>query len=65
VGLFLASCLLPAIVGIGKFGRFTSYHNWAVKFAAAMGLSLYFLFLAEIARLFRMTAIIGILAALE
>lgn len=66
VGLFLASCLLPAMVGICKFGRFTSYHTWAVKFAAAaMGLSLYFLFLAKIAWPFRVAAIIGIMAALE
>jgi phosphatidylglycerophosphate synthase len=66
VGLFLASCLLPASVGFCKFGRFTSYHTWAVKFAAAaMGLSLYLLFLGGIAWPFRIAAVIGILAALE
>jgi len=46
VGLIIASCLLPALAGILKFGRFTSYHTWGVKIAAAsMGLTLYILFL--------------------
>lgn len=35
VTLVIASYLLPAIVGIVKFGSFTSYHTWTVKFAAA------------------------------
>ncbi|NOT85940.1 MAG: CDP-alcohol phosphatidyltransferase [Methylococcaceae bacterium] len=66
VALFLASCLIPALVGFCKFGCFTSYHTWAVKFAAAaMGSSLYLLFLWEIAWPFRIAAVIGILAALE
>lgn len=66
VGLFLAGCLVPALVGLSKFGRFTSYHTWAVKLAAAaMGLSLYLLFLAGIAWPFRIASIIGIFAALE
>lgn len=66
IGLFLASCLLPALVGFLKFGCFTSYHTWAVKFAAAtMGLSLYGLFLGGIAWPFRVASFIGILAALE
>lgn len=66
VGLFLASCLLPALTGMIKFGCFTSYHTWAVKFAAAaMGLSLYLLFLGGIAWPFRIAAIIGMLAAFE
>lgn len=66
VGLFLASCLLPALVGFLKFGCFTSYHTWAVKIAAAsMGLSLYLLFLGGIAWPFRIAGIISILAALE
>lgn len=66
VGFFVGCCLLPALVGFCKFGRFTSYHTWGVKFAAAaMGLSLYLLFLGDIAWPFRVASVIGILAALE
>ncbi|MEQ1636387.1 MAG: CDP-alcohol phosphatidyltransferase family protein [Methylococcales bacterium] len=66
VALFLASCLLPALVGFCKFGCFTSYHTWAVKFAAAsMGVSLCLLFLGGMAWPFRIASVIGILAALE
>ena len=65
-GLMVASCLLPAFVGFGKFGRFTSYHTWGVKIAAAsMGLSLYVLFLGGPAWPFRLAAVICILAAIE
>jgi CDP-diacylglycerol--glycerol-3-phosphate 3-phosphatidyltransferase len=64
--LIVASCLLPAIVGFTKFGYFTSYHTWAVKFAAAaMGLTLYLLFLGGPIWPFRMAAVICILAAIE
>jgi phosphatidylglycerophosphate synthase len=66
VGLIVASCLLPAFAGFGKFGRFTSYHTWGVKIAAAsMGLSLYVMFLGGPAWSFRLAAIICILAAIE
>ncbi|HEY8160015.1 MAG TPA: CDP-alcohol phosphatidyltransferase family protein [Methylobacter sp.] len=66
VGLIVASCLLPALAGILKFGRFTSYHTWGVKIAAAsMSLTLYILFLNGSAWPFRMAAIICILAAIE
>ena len=65
-GLMVASCLLPAFAGFGKFGRFTSYHTWGVKIAAAsMGLSLYVLFLGGPAWPFRVAAVICILAAIE
>jgi CDP-diacylglycerol--glycerol-3-phosphate 3-phosphatidyltransferase len=65
-GLIIASCLLPAIAGFGKFGRFTSYHTWGVKIAAAsMGLSLYLLFLGGPVGPFRVAAIICTLAAIE
>ena len=64
--LMVASCLLPAFAGFGKFGRFTSYHTWGVKIAAAsMGLSLYVLFLGGPAWPFRLAALICILAAIE
>lgn len=64
--LIVVSCLLPAIVGFTKFGRFTSYHTWGVKLAAAaMGVTLYLLFLGGPAWPFRIAAIICILSALE
>lgn len=66
VGLMVASCLLPALAGFSKFGRFTSYHTWGVKIAAAaMGLSLYVLFFGGPAWPFRWAAVICILAAIE
>jgi CDP-diacylglycerol--glycerol-3-phosphate 3-phosphatidyltransferase len=66
VSLIIASCLFPALAGIVKFGRFTSYHTWAVKIAAAsMGLTLYVLFLDGPAWPFRVASVICILAAIE
>lgn len=66
VGLVVASCLLPALAGFLKFGRFTSYHTWAVKIAAAaMCFTLYVLFLGGPAWPFRVAAIICIAAAVE
>jgi CDP-diacylglycerol--glycerol-3-phosphate 3-phosphatidyltransferase len=66
VGLIVASCLLPAAVGIYKFGCFTSYHTWAVKIAAAaMGSSLYILFLGGPVWPFRIAAALCTIAALE
>jgi len=66
VGMIVASCLLPAIVGFSKFGCFTSYHTWMVKIAAAsMGLTLYVLFLGGSAWPFRVAAVICLLAAAE
>jgi phosphatidylglycerophosphate synthase len=66
VGLIVASCLLPAFAGFAKFGRFTSYHTWGVKLAAAaMALSLYVLFFGGPAWPFRVAAVICILAAIE
>ncbi|MDO9423337.1 MAG: CDP-alcohol phosphatidyltransferase family protein [Methylobacter sp.] len=66
VGLIVVSCLLPALVGIFKFGRFTSYHTWGVKIAAAsMGLTLYILFLGGPTWPFRVAAVMCIVAAIE
>ncbi len=66
VVMIVASCLLPAVAGFSKFGRFTSYHTWGVKLAAAsMGLTLYVLFLGGPAWPFRVAAVICILAAIE
>jgi len=66
VGMMVASCLLPAFAGMVKFGRFTSYHTWGVKIAAAAtGLTLYLLFLGGPLWPFRTAAVICILAAIE
>lgn len=66
VGLIVASCLLPALAGMLKFGRFTSYHTWAVKIAAvSMGFTLYVLFLGGPPWPFRLAAVICIIAAIE
>ena len=66
VGLIVASCLLPALVGILKFGCFTSYHTWGVKIAAAvMGFTLYVLFLGGPTWPFRVAAVMCMVAAIE
>lgn len=66
VSMIIASCLLPALAGFSKFGCFTSYHTWLVKIAAAaMGLTLYVLFLGGPAWPFRVAAVLCLLAAIE
>ncbi|MGR9051587.1 MAG: CDP-alcohol phosphatidyltransferase family protein [Gammaproteobacteria bacterium] len=66
VMLVVASCLLPSAAGLIKFGRFTSYHTWGVKLAAAsMGSTLYVIFLGGPAWPFRIAAVLCILAAFE
>lgn len=66
VVMVVASCLLPAIAGVVKFGRFTSYHTWLVKFAAAaMGLTLYLMLLGGPVWPFRVAAVICLVAAVE
>lgn len=66
VATIVVGILLPSVVGFGKFGRFTSYHTWAVKLSAfAVGSSLYVLFLGGPAWPFRIAALLCLLAALE
>ena len=66
VGMIIASCLLPALVGFSKYACFTSYHTWSVKIAAAcMGISLYVLFFGGPAWPFRLAAYVCVLAACE
>lgn len=66
VAVLIASFLLSAIAGLSKFGRFTSYHTWAVKLAAAsMGISLYILFFGGPAWPFRIAVALSLLAAIE
>ncbi len=64
--MVVASCLVPAIAGFWKFGSFTSYHTWAVKFAVAVtGITLYLLLLADFIWPFRLAAVVCLLAAAE
>lgn len=64
--LIISSYLLPSIIGMAKFGSFTSYHTWTVKLAAAlMALTLYILFLGGPVWPFRIAAFICVLAAAE
>jgi len=64
--MVVASCLVPACAGFWKFGCFTSYHTWAVKFAvAATAITLYLLLLAGLIWPFRLAAVICLLAAAE
>jgi CDP-diacylglycerol--glycerol-3-phosphate 3-phosphatidyltransferase len=66
VSFIVSSYLLPALVGIAKFGSFTSYHTWLVKVAAVcVAVAMYLLFLCELALPFEITAFICVLAALE
>jgi len=64
--MIIASCLFPAMVGLEKFGSFTSYHTWSVKIAAAAtGISLYILFFNGPVWPFRIAAALSIWAACE
>jgi len=66
VVMVVASCLLPAIAGFLKFGRFTSYHTWLVKLAAAaMGLTLYLMLLGGPVWPFRIAAVLCLMAGGE
>ena len=47
--LILFSFLLPALVGIVKFGKFTGYHTWSVKIAVLVTFVAYVALYAEIA----------------
>lgn len=66
VSMVITSYLLPALTGILKFGSFTSYHTWSVKFAAAStGLTLFILYIGGPPWPFRIAAFLCIVAALE
>ena len=64
--MVITSYVLPAVVGIIKFGSFTSYHTWTVKLAAiSMGLTLYILFLGGPPWPFHVATFICVIAAVE
>lgn len=66
VGMIVGSYLLPAGVGLIRFGTFTSYHTWTVKVAAATtGISVFTLFLFDVAWLFQVAAVLCVIAAIE
>jgi phosphatidylglycerophosphate synthase len=66
VSVILGSCLLPALVGMLKFGSFTSYHTFTVKIAAAcVAVSLYALFLVQWGLPIQIAAGVCVLAAGE
>jgi CDP-diacylglycerol--glycerol-3-phosphate 3-phosphatidyltransferase len=66
VVLAVMSFVLPAVVGIVKFGSFTHYHTWGVKIAAiCVGTSVTIAFAGGPTWPFRLATPICILAALE
>ena len=66
VYMIIACYLIPAAVGIIKFGKSTSYHTWASKLAAvSIGLTLYVLFLGGPAWPIRAAVFIYVIAAIE
>lgn len=62
----LACYLIPSSFAMYKFDTYTSYHTWMTKIAAAaIGLSLYPLFLGGPAWPFEMAVFIYVIAAVE
>ncbi|NQY26653.1 MAG: CDP-alcohol phosphatidyltransferase family protein [Piscirickettsiaceae bacterium] len=62
----IASFVLPVLIGILKFHRFTSYHTWLVKAAVvSIGIAFFILFIFDISLPFRIAAFITLLAAIE
>ncbi len=66
IGAMVVSFILPAAVGLLRFGRFTSYHTWLVKLAvAAAALGLFLMLLGISVWPFRIAAVLVVLAGLE
>lgn len=64
--LVIAAFIVPLVVGLIKFGCLTSYHTWAAKTVAVlMSVSIFLLFLTDIAWPFRLTVLGLCLAACE
>ena len=64
--LILFSFILPALVGLIKFSKVTSYHTWAVKIAVLVTFIGYIALYAEIASWpFMLASILCVIAGLE
>jgi CDP-diacylglycerol--glycerol-3-phosphate 3-phosphatidyltransferase len=66
IGAVIASIALPALVGLLRFGHFTSYHTLLVKIAVvATALGLFPMLLGVSAWPFRIAAVLSVIAAIE
>lgn len=66
VAIALASFVLPTLIGLIKFKRFTSYHTYGAKFSAVLiGIAMLLLFTGASPWPFRIGAVIFALAELE
>ncbi|MCP4387476.1 MAG: CDP-alcohol phosphatidyltransferase family protein [Gammaproteobacteria bacterium] len=64
--LILFSFLLPALVGLVRFGKLTGYHTWSVKVAVFVTFVGYISLYAELAVWpFILAAVLGVIAGLE
>ncbi len=64
--IIVFSFLLPAQMGLVKFGKFTGYHTWGVKIAVLSAFIAYILLYAEIAAWpFALASLLCALAGLE
>jgi len=64
--LILFSFLLPALIGLAKFGKITGYHTWSVKIAVFVTFASYIALYAEIAAWpFMLASILCVYAGLE
>jgi CDP-diacylglycerol--glycerol-3-phosphate 3-phosphatidyltransferase len=66
IGAVVVSVVLPALVGLLRFGHFTSYHTWLVKFAVGVtAVGLFLMLLGVSPWGFRIGAMLAVLAGLE
>ena len=64
--MILFSFLLPALIGLIKFGRMTGYHTWSVKVAVLATFVGYIALYADVARWpFVLAAILAVIAGIE
>ena len=66
IGAVVGSFALPALIGLLRFGHFTSYHTWLVKLAVGItAVGLFLMLLGFSALPFRVGALLAVLAGLE
>jgi CDP-diacylglycerol--glycerol-3-phosphate 3-phosphatidyltransferase len=66
IAAVIASIALPALVGLLRFGHFTSYHTLLVRFAVVVtALGLFPMLLGISAVPFRIAAVVAVIAGLE